>query len=162
MQHIATALWVTASQTNQRRSQLVHLLTPGKPTDELLLAANTKTHSDPYFLFSCGFKLLIKWSHYQKWTILFLHRHRTSFQVKPLNLIYRAWNGQFSQFKNNLCVFVFPDESQDSRIYHINSPFSPPPPPPSFSFSPEAGCSTQTHPPLTGTCSLTSASILNM
>ncbi|XP_037618919.1 lipopolysaccharide-induced tumor necrosis factor-alpha factor homolog [Sebastes umbrosus] len=37
---------------------------------------------------------------------------------------------------------------QDGRIYHINSPFSPPQPPP-FSFSPDLGCSTQTHSPVT-------------
>ncbi|KAL3066715.1 hypothetical protein OYC64_016623 [Pagothenia borchgrevinki] len=47
--------------------------------------------------------------------------------------------------------YFLPDESQSvraPRIYHINSPFSPPPPP-CFSFSPGIGCSTETYPSLT-------------
>uniref|UniRef100_A0A3Q4AJV9 LITAF domain-containing protein n=1 Tax=Mola mola TaxID=94237 RepID=A0A3Q4AJV9_MOLML len=43
---------------------------------------------------------------------------------------------------------------QDSRVYHIHSPFSPPPPPPPFCATPGAGCSTQTQSPLPGICPL--------
>lgn len=137
---------------------------PGRPTDELLLAASIKTYSDSHSLFVCGNHQFVKWSHYQKWMSHFLHLHRTSFQVKyPLDLL--GLYGQVSVIITLCVFFFFPDErhtGQDVRVYHIHSPFSPPPPPPSFCFSPGVGCSTQTQSPLPGTCPLTtSASILN-